>query len=106
MDRSETVRRLTLCKSTLISLRSVERTASPDRKCFTIIGDRNYDGTLRGSGGKGTSGGGSGGEDVCFTAPFIHCPENSQFDKYTPLWNAHIHSKNLEKYVSQPCPCR
>ena len=72
----------------------------------TIIGDRNYDGTLRGSGGKGTSGGGSGGEDVCFTAPFIHCPENRQFDKYTPLWNAHIHSKNLEKYVSQPCPCR
>jgi hypothetical protein len=38
----------------------------------------------------------------CYTAPFISCGDGYAA---TPLWNLHVHSKNMEEFVSKPCDC-
>ena len=63
-------------------------------------------GTTSGTGGgTGTIGqidSHSHGVNHCFTAPFVRCGIDLQ---YTPLINLHIHSKNVDRFVSMRCPC-
>jgi hypothetical protein len=40
--------------------------------------------------------------ETCFTAPFVRC---NQTYAWSPLWNLHVHSKNTQKFASQPCNC-
>jgi hypothetical protein len=39
-------------------------------------------------------------EHQCLTAPFVNCSGT-----LTPLWNLHVHSKNMLEFRSAPCVC-
>jgi hypothetical protein len=41
----------------------------------------------------------------CFTQPFVWCSSERR-DKFEPLWNLHVHSKNTHLFVSTECDCQ
>lgn len=47
-----------------------------------------------------------GSREGCKTAPFVRCLEGQPGDeRWTPLWNLHIHSKRTKDFKSVSCPC-
>jgi hypothetical protein len=42
----------------------------------------------------------------CLTAPFVRCMQGKPGDeRWTPLWNLHVHSKHTTHFKSVPCEC-